>query len=134
MDKYWIEFSFPVPAGEVDLVSDLLYGIGCIGVNVEEKELDTFVVPNPEENLPATFMVKAYFEQSETVSPVEDEIVADINAELLRTQAAEEDPASKPEGGDQHEPGPERQSRNDPSLPAGRGRPVRPETTPPYRS
>ncbi len=62
MNDCWIELSFPVPAGAVDQVADLLYGIGCIGVNVEERQLDTFVVPAPDDDLPETFLVKAYFE------------------------------------------------------------------------
>ena len=88
MDKYWIEFSFPVPASEMDLVSDLLYGIGCIGVNVEERKLDTFVVPNPDENLPATFMAKAYFEEVEKLSACEEKIIEALRP-LLPGFAAE---------------------------------------------
>jgi ribosomal protein L11 methyltransferase len=82
MDKYWIEFSFPVPVNEIDLVSNLLYGIGCIGINVEERKLDTFVAPNPDENLPAAFMVKAYFEVDEKVSTHEEKIVAALQPVL----------------------------------------------------
>lgn len=107
MDKYWIEFSFPVPASEIDLVSDLLYDIGCIGVNVEERTLDTFVVPNPDENLPAVFMAKAYFEDGEKGSAFEAKtiealrsVLSDFPAEALRsTKVFQEDWA---EGWKQH--------------------------------
>ncbi len=88
MDKYWIEFSFPVPASEMDLVSDLLYGIGCIGVNVEERKLDTFVVPNPDEDLPATFMARAYFEVGEKRSACKEKIIETLRP-LLPGFAAE---------------------------------------------
>ena len=65
MDKCWIEFSFPVPAGQIDQVSDLLYDIGCTGVNVEERKLDTFVVPHPDANLPEAYRIKVFFEAEE---------------------------------------------------------------------
>jgi len=81
MDKCWIEFSFPVPARDIDLVSDRLYELGCIGVNVEEKELDTFIVPGPEENLPEQFCVRAFFDEEEADSLV-DRLVTGLESVL----------------------------------------------------
>ena len=82
MDKCWIEFSFLVPAGEIDLISDRLYELGCIGVNVEEKELDTFVVPGPEENLPEQFSVRAFFDDDETQDALVARLVTGLGALL----------------------------------------------------
>ncbi|NIQ01202.1 MAG: hypothetical protein GWN10_11315 [Nitrospinaceae bacterium] len=82
MDNCWIELSFPVPAGEIDQVSDLLHGLGCIGVNVEERQLDTFVVPAPDDDIPDSFLVKAYFEGGHPVDRLKTEIATTLKPSL----------------------------------------------------
>lgn len=82
MDKCWIEFSFPVPAGEIDLISDLLYTLGCIGVNVEERELDTFTVPAPDEDIPSFYQIKAYFSDTENPNSQLDDLWQDLRNSL----------------------------------------------------
>lgn len=70
--------SFPVAAQEVDLVSDQLYEQGCIGVNVEEKSLDTFVVPDPDDNNPEIYTIRAYFSEAESRESLTGKIVAQL--------------------------------------------------------
>ncbi len=82
MDKCWIEFSFPVPAGEIDLISDALYAIDCVGVNVEERTLDTFTVPDPEEDIPASYDIKAYFLEPDDSAALAHEIFLHLRPSL----------------------------------------------------
>lgn len=63
MKKTWLELDIDVPSAGVDLVCSELAELGCEGVTVEDRELDTFVVPDPEANLPERFRIKAYFPQ-----------------------------------------------------------------------
>jgi len=50
-----------VPSSAVDLVCHELAELGCDGVTVEERQLDTFVPPDPDENAPEFYLVKAYY-------------------------------------------------------------------------
>ena len=61
MENQWLELSFPVPSDLADLIADDLYAIGCLGVNVEERHLDTFVLPDPDAEIPDFYQIKAYF-------------------------------------------------------------------------
>ncbi|PLX98239.1 MAG: 50S ribosomal protein L11 methyltransferase [Desulfuromonas sp.] len=67
MELSWTETVFSVPVELIDQVSDALYGIGCIGVMVEERDLDTFVAPDPDADLPESYEIRAYF--PETAEP-----------------------------------------------------------------
>lgn len=60
MSKTWMEMCLPVPDEAVELVSQALTDLGCVGVTAAERQLDTFIVPDPKalENDP---VVKAYF-------------------------------------------------------------------------
>ena len=60
MTSKWLEIRLAVPDEAVDLVSQNLMEIGCTGVTAAETQLDTFVVPAPE-NLINDPVVKAYF-------------------------------------------------------------------------
>jgi ribosomal protein L11 methyltransferase len=64
MKNQWIELSFPIPSALADVIADELYSIGCLGVNVEERLLDTFIQPDPDADVPASYQVKAYFPQN----------------------------------------------------------------------
>ena len=48
MTSKWLEIRLAVPDEAVDLVSQNLMEIGCTGVTAAETQLDTFVVPAPE--------------------------------------------------------------------------------------
>jgi ribosomal protein L11 methyltransferase len=60
MTRKWLEIRFAVPDSAAELVAQNLLEIGCTGVTAAETELDTFVVPAPEELVDAP-VVKAYF-------------------------------------------------------------------------
>lgn len=61
MKKIWFELDIQVPSAGIDLVCNELAELGCEGVTVEERKLDTFVVPDPDEPPPETYSIKAYF-------------------------------------------------------------------------
>lgn len=50
-----------VPASAVDLVCHELAELGCDGVTVEERQLDTFIPPDPDEASPEDYAIKAYY-------------------------------------------------------------------------
>ena len=49
MQPDWFELHLKVPASGVDLLSQELTALGSSGVIVEERQLDTFIPPDPEE-------------------------------------------------------------------------------------
>ncbi len=61
MNKTWLELRINVPAAAIDLVCNELAELGCEGVTVEERPLDTFVVPDPDQDAPAQYYIKSYF-------------------------------------------------------------------------
>jgi ribosomal protein L11 methyltransferase len=50
-----------VPAAGIDLVSSELVDLGCEGITVEERQLDTFIPPDPNEPMTGDYRIKAYF-------------------------------------------------------------------------
>lgn len=58
---------FRIPAAGVELVGNELSELGCAGLTVEERQLDTFVAPDPEATAPEFYAVKAYFPMPEDV-------------------------------------------------------------------
>lgn len=67
MNETWIEMRFRIPAAGVELVGNELSELGCAGLTVEERQLDTFVAPDPEATAPEVYSVKAYFPATEEV-------------------------------------------------------------------
>ncbi len=65
MDKQWIEMRIVVPAAGIDLISNELADLGCEGITVEERALDTFVPPDPDEITAEQYQIKAYFPTDE---------------------------------------------------------------------
>ena len=61
MEHDYIEMQLEVPAAGIDLVCHELAELGSEGVTVEERPLDTFVPPDPDEVAVGTFRLKAYF-------------------------------------------------------------------------
>ena len=61
MERDYIEMQLEVPAAGIDLVCHELAELGSEGVTVEERPLDTFVPPDPDEVAVGTFRLKAYF-------------------------------------------------------------------------
>lgn len=63
MQQNWCEFRICLPAAGVDLLAEELSELGCAGVNVEERQLDTFIPPDPDEPLTGSVCIRAYFPQ-----------------------------------------------------------------------
>jgi ribosomal protein L11 methyltransferase len=61
MEHDYIEMQLEVPAAGIDLVCHELAELGSEGVTVEERPLDTFVPPDPDEVAVGIFRIKAYF-------------------------------------------------------------------------
>jgi len=57
----WIEVTLIVPPPAADAVAAELAELGCEGVTVENRELDTFVPPDPDEVSSETYALRAYF-------------------------------------------------------------------------
>lgn len=68
MNEIWLQINISVPAAGIDLVCHELAELGSAGITVEERPLDTFVIPDPDADIPETLSIKAYFspEISET--------------------------------------------------------------------
>lgn len=67
MNETWIEIRLRIPAAGVEVVGSELNELGCVGMTVEERQLDTFVAPDPEATVPEVYTVKAYFPAVEDV-------------------------------------------------------------------
>lgn len=65
MNSPWLELYIHVPAAAVDLVCHELAGLGSSGVRVLERQLDTFVAPDPDADNPETYPLRAYFAAEE---------------------------------------------------------------------
>jgi ribosomal protein L11 methyltransferase len=61
MNRQWIEISFEVPADGVDLFCHAMAELGSQGVIVEERPLDTFIPPDPDELTAASYQIRVYF-------------------------------------------------------------------------
>ncbi|MDO3378535.1 50S ribosomal protein L11 methyltransferase [Geoalkalibacter halelectricus] len=61
MDNKWLELHISVPAAAVDLVCAGLATLGSTGVRVFERQLDTFVAPDPDADAPESYPLRAYF-------------------------------------------------------------------------
>jgi ribosomal protein L11 methyltransferase len=62
MTDKWIEIQIRVPVPCADLLCHELYQLGSVGVVVEERQLDTFIPPDPDETDGDMFTIKAYFD------------------------------------------------------------------------
>jgi ribosomal protein L11 methyltransferase len=62
MSESWCEIHIHIPAAAVDLVCAELGELGCSGVTVEERRLDTFTPPDPDEPLVGPVRLRAYFD------------------------------------------------------------------------
>lgn len=68
MNAFWLQVNITVPAAGIDLVCHEMAELGSAGITVEERPLDTFVVPDPDADVPETLTLKVYFppQESET--------------------------------------------------------------------
>ncbi len=74
MNEPWLEVLIPVPAAAADLVCQELAEIGCAGVTVAEKVLDTFIPPDPDQELAGPQVLRAYFPPGTATEPLRREI------------------------------------------------------------
>jgi len=74
MKTSWLEIRLSIPSSAVDLVTDALYDLGSTGITVEERALDTFIPPDPDADLPETFLLKAYFPMSDDIEGLRETI------------------------------------------------------------
>jgi ribosomal protein L11 methyltransferase len=61
MNEFWLEILITVPAAGIDLVCHEMTELGSTGITVEERPLDTFVIPDPDEGVPEILTLKVYF-------------------------------------------------------------------------
>ncbi|WP_320056147.1 50S ribosomal protein L11 methyltransferase [Desulfuromonas thiophila] len=63
MTEKWLEISLTATAAQADLLCGLLDSLGCAGVLVSERKLDTFVVPDPDAVEEGPLQLRAFFPQ-----------------------------------------------------------------------
>jgi len=61
MEKTWLEVRILLPAASVDLVSQSLTEVGCLGAIVDEVPLDTFFPPDPDETHSGNHPLRCFF-------------------------------------------------------------------------
>ena len=61
MENEWIVIEIQTRGEFIDLIGAVLAEYGCSGTVVEERCLDTFVVPDDDLSLSATYVLKTYF-------------------------------------------------------------------------
>jgi len=76
MKKHWLELSVTIPAALTELAADELCAAGCLGVNVEERELDTFVLPDPDADIPEVYRVRLYYPPEDDVEALRQQVRA----------------------------------------------------------
>jgi len=74
MNKTWLEIIIPTPAFAVDLVCHEMIELGSQGVTTEERQLDTFVMPDPDKDSPDHFRLKAYFPNADRAEQLKEQI------------------------------------------------------------
>lgn len=79
MENEWIVIEVKVVGACVDLASAVLTEFGCGGIVIEERQLDTFVVPDNELEPTGEYQLKAYF--AEIAEP--QQFSAQLRAALL---------------------------------------------------
>ncbi|MDT8423802.1 MAG: 50S ribosomal protein L11 methyltransferase [Desulfuromonadales bacterium] len=74
MNNDWLEIHLTVPNDAIDPLCAVLNELGSTGVTVEERELDTFVPPDPDEQVTPSQQLKAYFSATTDVDALLDSI------------------------------------------------------------
>ncbi len=64
MDEKWLEIHIHIPSEAAEIVGAALAEAGCEGITVEERQLDTFVPPDPDD-APGEYLLKAYFPEED---------------------------------------------------------------------
>lgn len=70
MTENWYEISCTIPVACTDAVCEVMVEMGSSGVIVDERKLDTFIVPDPDEISSDTYAIKAFFSANVPVEPL----------------------------------------------------------------
>ncbi|MDD2557316.1 MAG: 50S ribosomal protein L11 methyltransferase [Desulfuromonadaceae bacterium] len=70
MTENWYEISCTIPVACTDAVCEVMVEMGSSGVIVDERKLDTFIVPDPDEISSDTYVIKAFFSANVPVDPL----------------------------------------------------------------
>ncbi len=79
MKNEWIVIEIAAPGALVDLMSSVVADYGCCGLVVEERQLDTFVVPDDDLDPEKCYRLKVYFEDV----PDPEQLLTDVRNTLL---------------------------------------------------
>lgn len=83
MENEWIVIEIQVMGEFIDLIGAVVAEYGCSGTVVEERSLDTFIVPEDDLNLSATYVLKTYFE----TAPDPNQLVSQLTDALSEVPA-----------------------------------------------
>ncbi|MDY0213341.1 MAG: 50S ribosomal protein L11 methyltransferase [Desulfuromonadaceae bacterium] len=70
MTENWYEISCTIPVASTDEVCEVMVAMGSTGVIVDERKLDTFIVPDPDEISSDTYAIKAFFPADTPIEPL----------------------------------------------------------------
>jgi ribosomal protein L11 methyltransferase len=82
MTEKWYEISCVIPVAATDAVCEVMVELGSTGVIVDERKLDTFVVPDPDEVDTDTYAIKAYFPARDRPETLMQKLSAGLHTEL----------------------------------------------------
>ncbi len=80
MNRTWLEIIIPAPAFAVDLICHEMVELGSQGVTIEERQLDTFVMPDPDKDSPDHFRLKAYFPNADAAEQLLQQVAERLQA------------------------------------------------------
>lgn len=80
MNRTWLEIIIPAPAFAVDLICHEMIELGSQGVTIEERQLDTFIMPDPDEDSPENYRLKTYFPNADAAELLEQQIAERLQA------------------------------------------------------
>ncbi len=80
MNTTWLEIIIPAPAFAVDLICHAMVELGSQGVTIEERQLDTFIMPDPDKDSPENFRLKAYFPNADAAEQLLQQVAERLQA------------------------------------------------------
>lgn len=83
MKNEWIVIEIETPGKLSDLIGAIVADFNCCGLVVEERQLDTFVVPDDELDPDKRYRLKVYFEDIETP----EQLITELTAALQQVPA-----------------------------------------------
>jgi len=82
MIEKWYEISCVIPVPITDAVCEVMVLMGSTGVIVDERKLDTFVAPDPDEVYTDTYTIKAFFTAQGSPAALVQELHDRLDAEV----------------------------------------------------